>query len=81
MIFEPAARAPVPCADVISYVFSDPPYDHNEPVIFRWGIQFPLLEFFSSRLQNTSNWYRSTSMFTIPLAPFPTTKPVLLFAN
>ncbi|EHA27955.1 hypothetical protein CBS147343_1532 [Aspergillus niger] len=32
MIFEPAARAPVPCTDVISYVFSDPPYDHDEPI-------------------------------------------------
>lgn len=81
MIFEPAARAPVPCTDVISYVFSDPPYDHDEPVIFRWGIHFPLLKLLPTRLQNTANRYRSTSMSTIPLAPFPTTKPGPLFVN
>ncbi|OOF93140.1 hypothetical protein ASPCADRAFT_209753 [Aspergillus carbonarius ITEM 5010] len=32
MIFEPAARAPVPCTDVISYIFSDPPYNHDDPI-------------------------------------------------
>ncbi|PYH98001.1 AMP-binding enzyme [Aspergillus ellipticus CBS 707.79] len=32
MIFEPASRAPVPSTDVISYLFSDPPYNHDDPI-------------------------------------------------
>lgn len=38
MIFEPASRVPLPTTDVISYIFSDPPYDHDQPVIisFLW---------------------------------------------
>lgn len=33
MIFEPASRVPLPTTDVISYIFSDPPYDHDQPVV------------------------------------------------
>ncbi|OGM48318.1 putative AMP-binding enzyme [Aspergillus bombycis] len=32
MIFEPPSRVPLPTTDVISYIFSDPPYDHDQPV-------------------------------------------------
>lgn len=32
MIFEPASRVPVPTTDVLSYIFSNPEYDHDEPV-------------------------------------------------
>lgn len=32
MIFEPPRRVPVPSSDILSYLFSDPPYDHDEPV-------------------------------------------------
>lgn len=45
MIFEPPRRVPVPSSDILSYLFSDPPYDHDEPV--RWafyGRSLPLIE-------------------------------------
>ncbi|KAE8378625.1 hypothetical protein BDV26DRAFT_292023 [Aspergillus bertholletiae] len=32
MIFEPSSRVPLPTTDVLSYIFSDPPYDHDRPV-------------------------------------------------
>ncbi|PKY00040.1 putative AMP-binding enzyme [Aspergillus campestris IBT 28561] len=32
MIFEPPRRVPVPSSDILSYLFSDPPYDHDEPM-------------------------------------------------
>ncbi|KAL4894993.1 AMP-binding enzyme [Aspergillus ambiguus] len=32
MIFEPASRVPVPTTDVISYIFSNPDYNHDEPI-------------------------------------------------
>lgn len=32
MIFEPELRVEVPTTDVVSYIFSNPDYDHDEPV-------------------------------------------------
>ena len=32
MIFEPLIRHPLPSTDLLSYIFSDPDYNHDQPV-------------------------------------------------